>query len=73
MLKVIFQILIIYLIYKLIFDLIIPAFRKISQDRTQVKDFKNQNDNKDSGNQHAGPKEKSRIGEYIDFEDIKEK
>jgi hypothetical protein len=69
----------IYLLYKLIFDLIIPIYRTTHQVRQQFNDIKAkmeqqnsenfQNSQNNKSDTQTPPKEK--VGEYIDFEEIK--
>ena len=79
MLRVVLIGLAIYLLYKLIFDLIIPIYRTTHQVRQQFNDIKAkmeqqnsenfQNSQNNKSDTQTPPKEK--VGEYIDFEEIK--
>ena len=71
----------IYILYKVIFDLVIPIFRTTRKIRRQFGDMQQhmqdqmntaQNDYK--GQQHQPPQaeqKKARAGDYIDFEEVK--
>ena len=79
MIRVVLIGLAIYLLYKLIFDLIIPIYRTTHQVRQQFNDIKAkmeqqnsenfQNSQNNKSDTQTPPKEK--VGEYIDFEEIK--
>jgi hypothetical protein len=67
-----------YCIYKIVFDFFIPLFRVSRRMKRQVREFQRQanghfqNYQKDNiPNEQAPPVQKQ--GEYIDFEEIKEK
>ncbi|MFI5152283.1 MAG: hypothetical protein ACHQET_03060 [Chitinophagales bacterium] len=66
-----------YLLYRLIFDLIMPVYkttRKVRQQFNQMHDPMQQEANPFQKN-HSGPNgqqtKKSSAGEYIDFEEVK--
>ena len=81
MIRVVLIGLAIYLIYKLVFDLIIPIYRTTSQVKRQFNDIKAkmeqdsqnfhnaQNSQNNTSSKPTPPKES--VGEYIDFEEIK--
>ncbi len=81
MLKVLFQIFVLYLLYKLIFDFIIPVYKSTKQVKKKVNEMQ-QNMNEHIRQQQqaqqrtttpkqpeAAPKKKG--SDYIDFEDVK--
>jgi Domain of unknown function (DUF4834) len=79
MARYIFYALVVYLLYRLIFGFIIPIFRtskkmreQFNQARQQMEDQYQQTgqQNEDAG-RHNAPKGSSKIGEYIDFEEIR--
>jgi len=73
LLRAILWILLIYFIYKFIFDFILPIAQVSTKMNRKVKDFWEQQDTvrQPSQTTHADtPKPKS--GDYIDFEEIKE-
>ena len=66
-----------YCVYKVVFDFLVPLFRVTRRMKRQVREFQ-QRANGDF--QHTQPdniprqeKETEKAGEYIDFEEIKEK
>jgi hypothetical protein len=78
MIRIIIWAIVAYCIYKVVFDFFIPVFRVSRRMRRQVKEFQRkangefQNYQKDNiKTSQNPPQEKS--GEYIDFEEIKEK
>jgi hypothetical protein len=69
-----------YVLYKLIFELIVPVYkttRKIKKDFGQMQDRMNnfmknqQNASQQQAEPKEPPSEKSKAGDYIDFEEIK--
>jgi hypothetical protein len=71
-----FTFLILYLLYKLIFDFIVPVYRTSAQMRDKINQMNQQNQYQQKQSSHAQPpKEKpkasSHADEYIDFEEIK--
>jgi hypothetical protein len=69
-----------YVLYKLIFELIVPVYkatRRIKKDFGEMQDRMNNfmKNQQDASQQQAEPKEssseKSKSGDYIDFEEIK--
>ena len=78
MIRIIVWAIVAYCIYKIVFDFLIPLFRVSRRMRRQVREFQRQangefqNYQKDNINaDQAKPGQKP--GEYIDFEEIKEK
>jgi len=68
MIEWIFILVVIYLLYKLIFDFILPVSKASSQLRSKMNQMHQQ-----SSNQTNEPAQKSRppAEDYIDFEEIK--
>lgn len=85
MIDVIAAILILYLLYKLVFDFIVPVSKTTSQFKEQVNEIKRMQEEKMRRQQSgfsqtqppkSAPKEKGNTttttdGEYIDYEEIK--
>jgi hypothetical protein len=75
MLRYALAVLLIYLLYKLVFDFIIPVYRTTKRVREQFQDIKNrmEEQNQASGQNHFSNAEQKpeKVGEYIDFEEIK--
>jgi len=75
MIEWLFTFLIVYLLYKLIFDFIIPVSRASSQVRSKLNQMHQQQQQQE---QQAASRQKSSginvrppAGDYIDFEEIK--
>jgi hypothetical protein len=80
MIEWIFAILVFYLLYKLIFDFIVPVSRASSQIRSRVNEMNSQYSQQKNRQQQPYPQaqkpvEKTNIrpatDDYIDFEEIK--
>lgn len=84
MIKIIVTILILYLLYKLVFDFVLPVARTTSQFKSSVNQMRRMQEEEQLRKQHqqtqrpAQPSKPSSIkdttttdGEYIDFEDVK--
>jgi hypothetical protein len=78
MLRFILIALAVYVLYKLVFDLIIPIFRTTRQVRKQFRNMQqhmhqqaNKQEQATSHFQQNNPPKKAKAGEYIDFEEIK--
>ena len=72
MIEWIFTVLVLYLLYKLIFDFILPVSRASAQMRNKMNEMSNrQQDN--TNQQQPDPEAKTRPAkeDYIDFEEIK--
>jgi uncharacterized protein YybS (DUF2232 family) len=76
--EVFFYAIVIYLVYKIVFDFIVPVSHAGRQMRQQFKDvnghFRQQpNNSPQEHNQqnNAQPKSKKVVGDYIDFEEVK--
>ena len=71
--KLLFYLFLAYLGYKLIFNLIIPVYRttrKLKKGFREMQEKMQQQANQQQ-EQAQRPHEKSKVGEYIDFEEIK--
>jgi hypothetical protein len=75
MLRYILAVLLIYLAYKLVFDFIVPVYRTTKRVRQQFQDIKNrmeeQNQSSTQDNSSNSEQKPEKVGEYIDFEEIK--
>lgn len=78
-LRVLFELFVIYIVYKLIFDFIIPIYRTSKQLKTKVDEM-NQRMNQQQQNvnnpqfqpsTHHQPAHKPATEDYIDYEEIK--
>ena len=73
MIRLLFWILAIYFFYRLIFHFIIPVFKVSQKMKQQVRDFRErqqeQNNQPSAATNHNST---SKVGEYIDFEEVKE-
>lgn len=82
MIKVITTILILYLLYKLVFDFIVPVAKTTSQVKKQFNQMRNMQEENLRGQQqqsqpvktrpkNSGPSTATTDSEYIDFEEVK--
>lgn len=78
MIRVIFELLVLYLVYKLIFDFIIPVYKTTKQVNRKMSEMQtkmNEQMQQQQTNTHAGPlKEKATKPDkedYIEFEEVK--
>ncbi len=75
MLRYILLVLAIYLVYKLVFDFIIPVYRTTKQVRQQFNNIKSrmeeQNQSSFQNNFSKSEQKSKQSDEYIDFEEIK--
>ncbi|MBS1591874.1 MAG: DUF4834 family protein [Bacteroidetes bacterium] len=79
--KLIIWAIVIYLLYKLIFEFVMPVGKATSQMRNTIKQMQEQQKaNEQSQNQYTQPSQNSqqqsntantKAGDYIDFEEIK--
>ena len=78
LLRTLFELFVLYMIYKVIFDFIIPLYQTTKQVKQKVNDMQrnmNEQANQQQRNQYtsttgqAAPKKKS--DDYIDFEEVK--
>jgi hypothetical protein len=76
-LRFLFYVFLFYMLYKLLFDFIIPVFkatRQVKRGFRQMQDHMNQQagQQKQAGTVKQQPSnDKTQAGEYIDFEEIK--
>ncbi len=78
MAKFIFTIFILYLIYKLIFDFILPVYKttrrvkqKMNQMQQQQQDFMRQQEQGNAQPPHTHIHSEKDKGDYIDYEEVK--
>lgn len=79
--KVIFQLFVLYLLYKLIFDFIIPVYKTTKQVKKQVNEMHGRmQDQMDQFQQQSGPRQQSgektppktsTDHDYIEYEEVK--
>lgn len=74
MIEWLFTFIVFYLLYKLIFDFILPVSRASSQIKNRMNEMHQQqqnNYNSSKPNASSQPNSKSHADEYIDYEEIK--
>ena len=78
LLRYLFYAFLIYLAYRLVFDLIIPLYKTTKQVKKQFREMHNRMQDhineQQSYQQNATPtpeNKKEQVGDYIDFEDVK--
>jgi len=80
MIDVIATILILYLLYKLVFDFIVPVSKTTTQFRNHVNEMRNRQEQMRTQQQNSNSRTKptpnkknttTTDGEYIDFEEVK--
>lgn len=74
--KVLFELFILYILYKVIFDFIIPLYRTTKQVKQKVADMQSkmnaqQNESQTPKNTSASNYTKPNKSDYIDFEEVK--
>ena len=76
-LRILFELFVLYLVYKLIFDFIIPIYQTTRQVKQKVGEMQSQMNeqmkNRQAGN-HSSPKEsrpQPAKEDYIEFEEVK--
>ncbi len=75
--RYIFYALVVFLLYKLIFSFIIPIFVASKKMRDQFQHAKQQMEDqqnlhqKEQGSSREVPKQTGKLGEYIEFEEIR--
>ena len=77
--RLLFELFVIYLVYKLIFDFIIPIYRTTKQVRSKMDEMNQRmaDQQNSMNNQHYQAKEKETVAprppaeDYIDYEEIK--
>jgi hypothetical protein len=73
MLLFLFYFFLAYMAYQLIFNFILPIYRTTKQVRRGFRDMQDQA-NGQAANQQTSSKPKEKpVGDYIDFEEVKEK
>lgn len=75
MLKILFELFLLYLVYKLIFDFIIPVYqttKQVKQKMGEMQQQMNRQQQQQPQSQHnASSAPTSKAGDYIDFEEVK--
>jgi len=73
MIKFIIWGIVIYLIYKFVFELIVPVSKAATQMQDKIKEMQKAQQQQQAAQQAAPPKPDttSKAGEYIDYEEIK--
>lgn len=78
--KLLFELFLLYLAYKLIFDFIIPVYKTTKQMKQKMADLHEKMQNQQRQNSSAStsassttakPQTKSVAGDYIDYEEVK--
>ena len=78
--KILFELFLLYLAYKLIFDFIIPVYRTTKQMKQKMSDLHERMENQhrqntastpSPGNTTSKTQSKTAAGDYIDYEEIK--
>ena len=75
MIKLIFQLFIIYLLYKLVFEFIIPVYRTTSQLKKKMNEMQEkmqEQQYKNNNHTNPAPEPKKKFdADYIDYEEVK--
>jgi len=76
MARIVFLLIVFYLAYRLVFDLIVPIIKTTRHMKRQFSDMRDQannagQSNTDKNNNHTSNQSKTKVGEYIDFEEMK--
>ena len=73
LLRVILYGLLIYTIYKVVFDLIIPVYKTTQKIKRGFRNMHNQMNQQSPSQQPSSPKpaKEGKAGDYIDFEEVK--
>jgi hypothetical protein len=76
MLKVLFELFLLYLLYKLIFDFIVPLYQTTKQVKQKVGEMQQQMNRQQQQQQQFQQQQqekstKTAAGDYIDFEEVK--
>lgn len=75
--RLLIELFVLYLLYKLIFDFIIPVYRASKQMKRKMRDMQEQyhrqqqNFSSPQQSQTEQPQKEEKVGDYIDFEEIK--
>jgi len=72
MLLYLFYFFLAFMLYQLVFRFILPVYRTTKQVRRSFRDMQNRMNGDGAGQEPAKPKGKT-VGDYIDFEEVKEK
>jgi hypothetical protein len=77
--KILFELFVLYMLYKLIFDFIIPLYNTTKQVKQKVNEMQrtmNEQANQQQRNQFNGPVKdaapKPKSDDYIEFEEVKQ-
>ena len=78
LLRTLFELFVLYMVYKVIFDFIIPIYQTTKQVKQKVNDIQrnmNEQANQQQRNQYTSttgqPSAKKKSDDYIDFEEVK--
>ncbi len=78
MLKLIFELFVIYLVYKLVFEFIIPVYNTTKQVKQKINEMQNQMHQQEKNNYQEKEKVNTRNNtsatndnDYIDYEEVK--
>ena len=69
-LKLLFQLFLIYMLYKLIFDFIIPVYKTSIRMKKKMNEM-NERANQAQHKEEPGPSKKQVSADYIDYEEVK--
>jgi hypothetical protein len=76
--KILFELFVLYLLYKLVFDFIIPIYQATKQVKQKVNEMHrnvNEQMNQQQHNQYTAPPQeapsKKKSDDYIEFEEVK--
>lgn len=70
--EILFLAIALYLLYRFVFNFILPVYKVTRQVKQQFRNMQNpQEDAFQRGFQDTEKKDKGKVGEYIDFEEIK--
>jgi len=75
MLLFLFYFFLAYMAYQLIFNFVLPIYRTTKRMRRGFRDMQDHMNGQASAqpNQQASKREEKKVGDYIDFEEVKEK
>jgi Sec-independent protein translocase protein TatA len=75
MIKFVLELFVLYIIYKFVFELILPVYKTTKQIKKKMNDMNDQMETQERKNQNfssSNPEKKSGSGhDYIDYEEIK--
>ena len=74
MIEYIWTIIIIYLLYKLVFEFLLPVSKATSRVKNKIKEMQEQEQHQYQQQQatHKAPEQNTREADYIDFEEVKD-